>query len=285
MVRLLHTDGNGVRCDRYGTVCWFYWYRSTPPEPDDLEALAYFTSKAGAQEWLVHWMHDRGKDPQQQRRWSSAVPASWQTTEHGIRYTLKSGQGLSAGLFLDQRPNRRWVLENAAGKNVLNLFCYTAGFSLCAAQGQAVSLINVDTSKATLAWAKENFALNQLATDHTEFWAADAQFFLQRCKKRGRTFDLIICDPPSFARNTSGTFVLERDIQGLLSHIWPLLTPGGHLLFSSNYEKWNFNTFSHHISAGLARHPYQLASLPPPARDFETPEQSPILKVALVVKY
>ena len=284
MLRLIHTEGHGVRCDQYGMVCWFYWYRPSPPSATDLDALAYFTREAGAQQWLVHWMHDRGKDPHQRRRWSSTVPLSWHTEEHGIRYLLKADQGLSPGLFLDQRQNRRWVLDNAANKKVLNLFCYTGGFSLCAAHGQATAVTNIDTSKRTLDWARENFALNRLAADSIEFWTADAQFFLDRCHKRSRSFDLIICDPPSFARNKSGVFVLERDLGPLLDQIWTVLSPGGRLLLSTNYEKWDVKTFLRYIDATLAGRAYHLEPLPAPDGDFEPVGQAAILKGTLITK-
>jgi len=285
MLRLIHTEGNGLRCDRYGSVCWFYWYRPSPPSPIDLDALAYFTHKAGAQQWLLHWMHDRGKNPHQQRRWSSTVPLSWHAAEHGIHYLLKADQGLSPGLFLDQRQNRRWVLDNAANKNVLNLFCYTGGFSLCATRGQATSLTSVDTSKRTLDWARENFVLNHFNTDRVEFWTADAQFFLNRCHKRGRKFDLIICDPPSFARNKAGVFVLERDLGFLLDQVWRLLSPGGRLLLSTNYEKWNANHFIRYIDQTLAGRTYRLEPLPVPDGDFEADGQAAILKGTLIAKF
>ncbi len=280
-LRLLHGEGDNVRCDLFGPVCWFYWYRDQPPQQSDLDRMAAFAQTAGARHWKVQLMLDRGTAPQQRRHYASNALADWTACEHGLRYHFKAAQGLSPGLFLDQRQNRLWIKHHAKDKTVLNLFCYTAGFSLCAAAAGARQVVSVDTSKSTLDWARENFALNNLDGDHLEFWAADARYFLQGCHKRQRRFDLIICDPPSFARGKHGPFKIDRDLPNLLQQILAVLEPDGTVLLSTNYEKWNQTQFENTVRKSAA---VTLAPTPPTDWDFELPGQAPLMKSLLLQK-
>ena len=283
-IRLLHTDGEGVRCDRLGPVCWFYWYRQRPPDEDDLADVAALVDEAGAGHWKVHYMSDRGDDPQRRQRWSSDDGmGSWEGTEHGLRYRFKADQGLSPGLFLDQRRNRAWVAGHSAGRRVLNLFSYTGGFGVCAADGGAAEIVNVDTSQRTLDWSRENFALNELDTDAVEFCPVDAGRFLEGCGKRGRDFDLIICDPPSFSRGREGVFRVDRDLWALLQRAVEVLAPGGDLLVSVNYESWDAVRFRHLVRAAVPEH-IDVQAAPSPDWDFELPGQEPLLKSLILTR-
>lgn len=278
-LRLLHTEDEDVRCDRFGRRCWFYWFAEAPPTEADLEDVAAFTALAGAEAWTVHWMQDRGRDPQERGRWASDGPDAWEVVEHGLRYRLRQDRGLSPGLFLDQRQNRRWVLENARGRRVLNLFAYTGGFGLCAAQGGAAEVASVDVAKGTLAWARESFALNGLVRDGVEFRAVDARLFLEGCRKRDRTFDLVVCDPPSFGRSREGVWKIDRDLAGLVRSATQVLAPGGDILVSTNYERWDQRAFTGVVRQGLAGDGrLRIAPLPPPDWDFELPGEAPVLK-------
>jgi len=254
-LRLLHCESEEVRCDRFGSQCMFYWFGAAPPTDTDLEEVATFTDLAGAGAWTVHWMQNRGRDPQARTRWSSGGPEAWEVWEHELRYHLRQDRGLSPGLFLDQRQNRKWVLENASGRRVLNLFAYTGGFGLCAARGGAAQVANVDVARGALAWARDNFARNGLEGDGVEFHSVDARLFLEGCRKRGRTFDLVICDPPSFGRSREGLWRIDH------------------------YERWDRRAFTGVVRQSLAgQGGLKLAPLPPPDWDFELPGQAPVLK-------
>lgn len=247
-LRLLHTEDPYVRCDRFGSVCWFYWYHLDPPDPIALSHIAAFSSRAGASDWMVRYMQNRGSDPHLQSLWQSRAFSNWLCTEHDISYQLRADQGLSPGLFLDQANNRKWLLENATDARVLNLFSYTGGFGLCAAKGGARQVVNVDTSKNTLAWAKENANRNRL---EMEFVAMDAREFLKRARKQNRVFDRIVCDPPSFARSKQGIWKIEKDLPDLIRLITPLLASNGLALISSNFEGWSYKRFSRLIAGVL----------------------------------
>lgn len=124
--------------------------------------------------------------------------------ENGLRFEADPIHGQKTGFFLDQRDNRARVEKLAAGKSVLNVFAYTGGFSLYAARGGARAVVSLDSSAPALEGAARNFALNSrhpsVAAASHELLAEDAFEALARLGKSGRRFDVVIVDPPSFAR-------------------------------------------------------------------------------------
>ena len=166
-MRLLHDEDAALRCDRFGRVCWFYWYREGAPRPADLARLDAFAAAAGAAHWHLRSMPDRGRDPGPGPAWSSpGAPETWTAVEEGLRFRLRAGAGPSPGLFLDQRRNRAWVRDRARGARVLNLFAFTGSFGIAALAGGAREVVQNDVSRAHLARARENAALNGLADRH-----------------------------------------------------------------------------------------------------------------------
>jgi 23S rRNA (cytosine1962-C5)-methyltransferase len=119
--------------------------------------------------------------------------------ENGLRFGVDVLRGQKGGLFLDQRENRARVRALAAGRRVLNLFGYTGGFSVHAAAGGATATTTVDVAPGAIATARANFARNGLGSEAAELVVADAFAFLDEAFRRGRRWDLVICDPPSFA--------------------------------------------------------------------------------------
>jgi 23S rRNA (cytosine1962-C5)-methyltransferase len=128
-------------------------------------------------------------------------PEDLTVREHGLLFRANLFVGQKTGLFLDQRENRQRLAQRCAGLNVLNLFSYSGGFSVHAACAGATSVVSVDIAKGAGVDAAENFRLNGLDPDRHEFVAADVFQFLEQARLKKRRFDLVICDPPSFARN------------------------------------------------------------------------------------
>lgn len=272
-----------MRCDRMGTVCWFYWYRQSAPTEPQIQCFVEISRHAGCEHWIAREMSDRGSDPNRLRSWSSAdAPTAWRMEEHGLAYLLRSDRGQSPGLFLDQRSNRRWILGEARGASVLNLFAYTGGFGLCAARGGAAEVVHVDSSRLNLEWARENARLNGLDRQSLEFATVDARLFIRGCMRRGRQFDLIVCDPPSFSRGPEGVFRVERDLPSLLAAAAALLRPGGKMLVCSNYEKWTALRFEQEAAEALRGMGAVLKPAPEADQDFEGPGAERILKSVLV---
>jgi 23S rRNA (cytosine1962-C5)-methyltransferase len=133
------------------------------------------------------------------RLWGKLPPGPLVVRENGLLFGVSPGSGGKGGLYLDQRENREEVERRAAGRSVLNLFGYTGGFSLYAARGGARSTDTVDVAGPAIAEARRNFRRNSLPLEAAGFHAADAFDFLEEAARTGRTWDLVISDPPSFA--------------------------------------------------------------------------------------
>lgn len=176
-----------------------------------------------------------------------SAPERFVVLENCVRYEISFQRGYSVGLFLDQRENRRRLLSghvaadfppvNFQGKEVLNAFAYTCGFSVCAALAGA-RCTSLDLSKHYLDWGQRNFTLNQLDPAAHDFIFGDVFDWVPRLHKKGRAFDLIILDPPTFSRSKiGGMFQAERDYGKLVKLVLPLLRKGGVLLSSTNAHK------------------------------------------------
>ncbi|MDR1239828.1 MAG: class I SAM-dependent methyltransferase [Treponema sp.] len=174
--------------------------------------------------------------------------------EGGLRFQVNLSDYLDTGLFPDRRRLRALVRDKSAGKRVLNLFCYTASFSVYAAAGGAAEIDSVDLSNTYLAWSRKNFTLNgftgvPVAAEALlesrrqgaflppfRFIRADVLSFLPAAAKARRQWDLIILDPPAFSnsKKMSGFLDIQRDHGGLVRGALRLLAPGGRLYFSAN---------------------------------------------------
>ena len=166
--------------------------------------------------------------------------------ENGVTFALRFKEGYGAGLFLDQRDNRRRLLVNhvAAGfpafsvppkeARVLNLFAYTCGFSVCAALAGAQTT-SVDLSRRYLDWGQRNFQVNGLNPAAHEFLVGDAFAWLRRLRRRGRRFHVVLVDPPTFATSKEGgAFVVGRDLGRLVVSAAGLLQEQGALFVATN---------------------------------------------------
>jgi 23S rRNA (cytosine1962-C5)-methyltransferase len=128
-------------------------------------------------------------------------PEDLTIVENGLRYYADLGIGQKTGLFLDQRDNRQTVARYAAGASMLNLFSYTGGFSVAAARAGARQVTSVDIAGPAIQRARDNFELNGLDSSQHAFLAEDCYEYLARAISEQQQFDLVVCDPPSLARN------------------------------------------------------------------------------------
>lgn len=169
----------------------------------------------------------------------SAVPEALAIIEHGLKFVVRPYDGYATGLFLEQRDNRQWIREHARSAEVLNLFCYTGGFSVAAVAGGANGTASVDVSARYLDWARENFAANDVALDGQLFFRSDALAFLERARRQQRTWDLAIVDPPTFGRDkrSGRTFSLREDLDALVVATVNRLRPRGRLLLCTNHRQ------------------------------------------------
>ncbi len=162
--------------------------------------------------------------------------------ENGLNFIINLTDYLDTGLFLDHRITRSLVRDDVEGKRVLNLFCYTGSFSVYAAKGKARSVTSVDMSKTYINWAKRNMQFNKLYDeDKHEFVHADVLQLINDLPKD--TFDVIICDPPTFSnsKRMEDDFDVQRDHVMLLKKLLKAATEDGKIYFSNNYRGFSLD--------------------------------------------
>jgi len=157
-------------------------------------------------------------------------------TENGLQFEIDLNDGLNSGLFLDMRANRQAVATLAKGLRVFNGFAYTCSFGVYCRAAGAGRVVNLDISRKALDRGLANYTLNNLEVGESEFIRADAAFYLARAVKKDNRFDLIILDPPSFARHEGKAFSVKKDLPQLLDSAVGVLNPGGIMFVSSNFS-------------------------------------------------
>ncbi|HTT71666.1 MAG TPA: class I SAM-dependent rRNA methyltransferase [Anaeromyxobacteraceae bacterium] len=251
--RLVHGESDGlpgVVADRYGRFAVLKLYSAglTPHRGHIVEALREaarsdpgplgeaFGPLLGiyGRDEVPHDEEDDAAPAKGRLLWGSEPPELIAIEEHGLRLLVDVRRGQKTGTFLDQRENRRRVRELAEGRReVLNCFAYTGGFSVAAALGGARRVLSVDLDREALALAEKNFRENGLDPAAHGFLAEDAFDLLGRQKREGRRYDLVVLDPPAFAKS-------QRAVEGALSGYAALnraalgvLAPGGLLVTAS----------------------------------------------------
>lgn len=291
-LRLVHDkEGSGFTIDHFGKTLAVSCFNENWTESDNrtFSLYAEYISKP----LVVRLMHNRGKDPLNKSQFvlnpaviTLPIEPVWTAHENNITYEIRSDSGQSFGLFLDQRLQRNWVLNNAKDREVLNLFSYTCGFSLAAALGGAKLVTSVDTNKNVLNWGRKNFEISQLDPTKYKFLLRDSLEFLEQNLKKNIKYDLIICDPPSFSRGEKGVFKIETSIENLLKSCLGCLNDNGDLLFSTNFENFYIDDIRKiilKVQSELKLPNLQINNILP-ALDFELAGQKTILKSFLLKK-
>ncbi len=147
--------------------------------------------------------------------------------EHGLNFRVDVEQGQKTGFFLDQRDNRQRVRALAAGRRVLDAFCYTGGFAIAGLAGGAERVLALESSAAALAVARENLAANALDAGRVEFREADVFAGLRALRDRGARFGLVVLDPPKFAPTAAQAKNAARAYKDVNLLALKLLEPGG----------------------------------------------------------
>jgi 23S rRNA (cytosine1962-C5)-methyltransferase len=226
---------------------------------EELARLAKIFSTAGAYHKILSRQVRRTTtaEASPQLVLGEAAPERFEIFENGIRFELGFNEGYSTGLFLDQRDNRRRFLTGHiaadfpllkpqtpdARPEILNVFAYTCGFSVCAATAGARTT-SLDLSKKYLEWGRRNFALNGLDPAAHDFIYGDAFDWLRRLAKKGRAFDAVALDPPTFSQSKEhGAFRAEKDFGKLVAAALPLVRSGGVLFASTNAADWSPEKF------------------------------------------
>ncbi len=164
-------------------------------------------------------------------------------SEGNARFLVNFKDYLDTGLFLDHRPIRQWISENANGKQFLNLFAYTGTVTVHAALGGATTSTTVDMSKTYLDWAKNNFELNKLNLEKHQLVRANCMEWLDTAIQEQKKYELIFIDPPTFSnsKRMDNVFDIQRDHVELINKASKLLSKKGSLIFSTNFRKFKLD--------------------------------------------
>ncbi|WP_078393099.1 class I SAM-dependent rRNA methyltransferase [Shouchella patagoniensis] len=155
--------------------------------------------------------------------------------ENGMFYAVYLNDGPMTGIFLDQRNVRRRIRDSyASGKRVLNLFSYTGAFSIAAALGGAAQTTSVDLANRSKPKTEEQFLINNILVEDQRIIVMDAFRYFAYAQKKGIEFDLVVLDPPSFARSKKRTFSAAKDYTGLLQEAISVVPDGGCIIASTN---------------------------------------------------
>jgi 23S rRNA (cytosine1962-C5)-methyltransferase len=186
------------------------------------------------------------------------APTRFPILELGASYLVSLGDGLSTGIFLDQRDNRHRLAAQAKGARVLNLFAYTGAFTVAAIYGGAASSLTLDVSGAALTWARENIAQAGADPQAHQCLQVDVLQWLrtqvQRVAKGSaalESFDWIVLDPPSFATTKASRFRVDEDLGRLTSQAAAMLAPSGQMLVSTNQHSMSMDRLCESIRSAL----------------------------------
>ncbi|VRS11142.1 putative SAM-dependent methyltransferase [Streptococcus pneumoniae] len=259
--RLFNQEGDGfggLTVDLYGDYAVFSWYNSYVYQIRQTISEAFrqvFPEVLGAYEKIRF----KGLDYESAHVYGQEAPDFFTVLENGVLYQVFMNDGLMTGIFLDQHEVRGSLVDGLAmGKSLLNMFSYTAAFSVAAAMGGASQTTSVDLAKRSRELSQAHFQANGLSTDEHRFIVMDVFEYFKYAKRKDLTYDVIVLDPPSFARNKKQTFSVAKDYHKLISQSLEILNPGGIIIASTNAANVSRQKFTEQIDKGFAGRSYQI---------------------------
>ncbi|HET1160595.1 TPA: class I SAM-dependent rRNA methyltransferase [Streptococcus pneumoniae] len=259
--RLFNQEGDGfggLTVDLYGDYAVFSWYNSYVYQIRQTISEAFrqvFPEVLGAYEKIRF----KGLNYESAHVYGQEAPDFFTVLENGVLYQVFMNDGLMTGIFLDQHEVRGSLVDGLAmGKSLLNMFSYTAAFSVAAAMGGASHTTSVDLAKRSRELSQAHFQANGLSADEHRFIVMDVFEYFKYAKRKDLTYDVIVLDPPSFARNKKQTFSVAKDYHKLISQSLEILNPGGIIIASTNAANVSRQKFTEQIDKGFAGRSYQI---------------------------
>ncbi|MBW8098392.1 class I SAM-dependent rRNA methyltransferase [Streptococcus pseudopneumoniae] len=259
--RFFNQEGDGfggLTVDLYGDYAVFSWYNSYVYQIRKTISEAFkqvFPEVLGAYEKIRF----KGLDYESAHVYGQEAPDFFTVLENGVLYQVFMNDGLMTGIFLDQHEVRGSLVDGLAmGKSLLNMFSYTAAFSVAATMGGASQTTSVDLAKRSRELSQAHFQANGISTDDHRFVVMDVFEYFKYAKRKGLTYDVIVLDPPSFARNKKQTFSVAKDYHKLISQSLEILNPGGIIIASTNAANVSRQKFTEQIDKGFAGRSYQI---------------------------
>ena len=259
--RLFNQEGDGfggLIVDLYGDYAVFSWYNSYVYQIRQTISEAFrqvFPEVLGTYEKIRF----KGLDYESAHVYGQEAPEFFTVLENGVLYQVFMNDGLMTGIFLDQHEVRGSLVDGLAmGKSLLNMFSYTAAFSVAAAMGGASQTTSVDLAKRSRELSQAHFQANGISTGDHRFIVMDVFEYFKYAKRKGLTYDVIVLDPPSFARNKKQTFSVAKDYHKLISQSLEILNPKGIIIASTNAANVSRQKFTEQIDKGFAGRSYQI---------------------------
>ena len=259
--RLFNQEGDGfggLTVDLYGDYAVFSWYNSYVYQIRKVISEAFrqvFPEVLGTYEKIRF----KGLDYESAHVYGQEAPEFFTVLENGVLYQVFMNDGLMTGIFLDQHEVRGSLVDGLAmGKSLLNMFSYTAAFSVAAAMGGASQTTSVDLAKRSRELSQAHFQANGISTDDHRFIVMDVFEYFKYAKRKDLTYDVIVLDPPSFARNKKQTFSVAKDYHKLISQSLEILNPRGIIIASTNAANVSRQKFTEQIDKGFAGRSYQI---------------------------
>lgn len=283
--RVFNQDGDafgGFTIDIYGDYALFNWYNTFIYTLKSEILIAFktvFPEILGAYEKIRF----ESQLPSSSHVYGEVAPDKFIILENGVKYEVFLNDGLMTGIFLDQHDVRGTLTDGiCAGKTLLNMFSYTAAFSVAAAIGGAKSTVSVDLAKRSRELSQAHFKANNIPLDAHKFHVMDVFEYFKYASRKQLKFDLIVIDPPSFARNKKMTFSVAKDYHQLIKDALPILNKHGKIIASTNHARLSRTDFLSEIRKGFGEHQFTIEQEFRLPADFTTnpaDTQSDYLKV------
>lgn len=210
--------------------------------------------------------------------------------ENGVDFAVYLNEGAMVGVFLDQRPVRKLIRDQyASGKTVLNTFSYTGAFSVFAVKGGASRTTSVDLANRSLNKTIEQFSVNGIDYEEQNILVMDVFKYFKYAVKKNLSFDMVILDPPSFARSKKHTFSAAKDYKDLIKDAISITEDDGIIVASTNYSGYDMKKFKGFIDQAFkeTNGKYKLLeefTLPEDFRTIKEFREGNYLKVVFIKK-
>lgn len=253
--RLLNGEGDnfgGLTIDWYDNYLVLSWYNLSIYQHQK-EIVALLSEIIPDVKGVYEKIRFKSENlPESSFVWGSEAPEPLIVKENGVNYATYLNEGLMTGIFLDQKEVRNYLVDGfSSGQTLLNTFSYTGAFSVAAAVGGASHTTSVDLAKRSIEKTEEQFRVNGIDPESQTIFVMDVFNYFKYAEKKGFSFDVVVLDPPSFARNKKKTFSVAKDYGKLTTEAVRLINKKGKLIASTNAANVNFDKFEKMVEKGI----------------------------------
>ncbi|MBF8970623.1 class I SAM-dependent methyltransferase [Streptococcus sp. NLN76] len=285
--RLFNQEGDGLpglTIDVYGDFLLFTWYNSFIYQNRD-QIVASIQKVCPDYLGAYEKLRFQGAPYETGHLYGQSAPDVFTILENGVSYQVFLNDGWMTGIFLDQHVVRRDLVKGMAeGKRLLNLFSYTAAFSIAAIAGGAIETVSVDLAKRSRELSQTHFMANGFSLEGHSLIVMDTFEYLRYAARKNLQFDIIVIDPPSFARNKKQVFSVAKDYHRLVAKALKVLAPKGQMVLSTNAAQLSLEKFKQEIAAGMSGKAYQIEKVYRLPEDFPSYAQETTSNYLKVIK-